>query len=51
MRTDAVIAIVGAHDARTAASRLTTPVSDETAGPGSWPGGGRQLTPVLLGVG
>jgi len=51
MRTDAVIAIVGAHDARNAASRLTMPVSDETAGPGSWPGGCRQLTPALLGVG
>ena len=36
MRTDAVIAIVGAHDARNPASRLTMPVSDETAGPGSW---------------
>jgi len=60
MRTDAVIAIVGAHDARNPASRLTMPVSDETAGPGPWPGsssdtildrGCRQLTPALLGVG
>jgi len=51
MRTDAVIAIVGAHDARNAASRLTMPVSDETAGPGSWPGSCRQPTPALLGVG
>ncbi len=52
MRTDAVIAIVGAHGARNAASRLTMPVSDETAGPGSWPGSGyRQLTPALLGIG
>jgi hypothetical protein len=38
MRTDAVVAIVGAYDAHDAASRLTMPVSDETAGPGSWPG-------------
>jgi len=38
MRTDAVIAIVGVHDAGNPASRLTMPVSDETAGPGSWPG-------------
>jgi hypothetical protein len=38
MRTDTVIVIVGAHGARNAASRLTMPVSDETAGPGSWPG-------------
>jgi hypothetical protein len=62
MRTDAVIAIVSAHDARNATSRLTMPVSDGTAGPGSWPGssgdtmavldsGCRQLTPALLGVG
>jgi hypothetical protein len=28
MRTDAVITIAGAHDARNAASRLTTPVPD-----------------------
>jgi hypothetical protein len=28
MRTDAVITIVGAHDARNAASRLTMPVPD-----------------------
>ncbi len=28
MRTGAVIAIAGAHDARHAASRLTMPVSD-----------------------
>jgi hypothetical protein len=60
MRTDAVIAIVGAHDARNAVSRPTMPVSDETAGPGCWPGssgdtildrGGRQQTPALLGAG
>jgi hypothetical protein len=60
MRTDAVIAIVGAHDARNPASRLTMPVSDETVGPGSWPDssggamnasdrGCRQQTPALLG--
>ena len=28
MRTDAAITIAGAHDARTAASRLTMPVPD-----------------------
>jgi hypothetical protein len=28
MRTDAVIAIAGAHEARNAASRLTMPVPD-----------------------
>jgi hypothetical protein len=28
MRTDAVITVAGAHDARTAASRLTMPVPD-----------------------
>jgi hypothetical protein len=54
MRIGAVITIVGAHDARHAASRLTVPVSDGSCRPGSWPGlgrGGRQLTPALLGVG
>ena len=30
MRTDSVIAIVGAHDARNAASRLTRPVPDRS---------------------
>jgi len=30
MRTDAVITIVGAHDARTAASRPTVPVPDRS---------------------
>jgi hypothetical protein len=30
MRTDSVITIVGAHDARSAASRLTRPVPDES---------------------
>ena len=41
MRIGAVITIVGAHDARTAASRPTVPVPGlEAAGPGSWPGGG-----------
>jgi hypothetical protein len=40
MRTDAVSTIAGAHDARTAASRLTRPVPMEAAGPRSWPGGG-----------
>jgi hypothetical protein len=30
MRTDAVIPIVGAHDARNAVSRPTMPASDET---------------------
>jgi hypothetical protein len=45
MRTDAVITIVDAHDARNAASRPTMPVPD-----GSYRGC-RQLTPALLGVG
>jgi hypothetical protein len=30
MRTDALITIAGAHDARDAASRLTMPVRDES---------------------
>jgi hypothetical protein len=30
MRTDSVITIIGAHDARNAASRLTRPVPDES---------------------
>jgi hypothetical protein len=41
MRTDAVITIAGARDARDAASRLTMPVPDGSPpGPRSWPGGG-----------
>jgi hypothetical protein len=36
MRIGAVITVVGAHDARNAASRRLT----EAAGPRSWPGGG-----------
>jgi len=39
MRIGAVIAIVGAHDARNAASRLTMPVSAGSCRAGSWPGG------------
>jgi hypothetical protein len=39
MRIGAVIMIVGAHDARNAASRPTVPVLMDAAGPGSWPGG------------
>jgi hypothetical protein len=62
MRIGAVIMIVGAHDARNAASRLTVPVSDGKL-PGQNPGRPaavtmnasgrrrRQLTPALLGVG
>lgn len=55
MRIGAVITIVGAHEARNAASRLTMPVSDGRscgariqAARGR---GRRQLTPALLGVG
>jgi hypothetical protein len=55
MRTAAVIAVGGARDARHAASRLTRPVSDETARAGTMTAvldrGGRQLTPALLGGG
>jgi hypothetical protein len=40
MRTDSVIRIVSAHDARDAASRLTSRCLMEAAGPGSWPGSG-----------
>jgi hypothetical protein len=40
MRTDAVIMIAGAHDARNAASRLMMPVPDGSCQAGSWPGGG-----------
>ena len=39
MRIGAVIMIVGAHDARNAASRPTVPVPDGRYRPGSWPGG------------
>ena len=35
MRTDAVTTIAGAHDARTAASRLTTPVPDPSCRAGT----------------
>jgi hypothetical protein len=38
MRIGAVIMIVGAHDARNAASRPTVPVPDGRCRPGSWPG-------------
>jgi hypothetical protein len=54
MRIGAVITIVGAHDARHAASRLTMPPPDGScrariqAADGR---GRRQLTPALLGVG
>ena len=54
MRIGAVITIVGAHEARNAASRLTMPPSDGScrariqAARGR---GRRQLTPALLGVG
>jgi hypothetical protein len=56
MRIGAVITIVGAHEARNAASRLTMPPSDGSCrariqaarGRGR---GRRQLTPALLGVG
>ncbi len=54
MRTDAVITIAGAHDARNAASRLTMPVPDgscRSSAIATAPGRGRQLTPALLGVG
>jgi hypothetical protein len=40
MRTDAVITIAGARDARNAASRLTMPAPDGRCRAGSWPGGG-----------
>ncbi len=56
MRTDSVIAIAGANDARTAASRLTMPVPDRSCRAGILASaalgrGRRQLTPTLLGVG
>jgi hypothetical protein len=62
MRIGAVIMIVGAHDARNAASRLTVPVSDGScrvriaglAAAVTMNAGGRgrrMLTPALLGVG
>ena len=56
MRIDAVSTIVGAHEARNAASRLTMPVSDGSGRARilAWPGFGRgcrQLTPTMLGVG
>lgn len=43
MRSGAVIMIVRWHSARDGASRLTMPVPMETAGPGSWPGGGNNM--------
>jgi hypothetical protein len=54
MRIGAVITIVGAHDARHAASRLTMPVPDGSRRARSQAAlgrGRRQLTPALLGVG
>jgi hypothetical protein len=54
MRIGAVITIVGAHDARNAASRLTMPVPDgscRTRIRGALGRGRRQLTPALLGAG
>ena len=40
MRTDAVITIAGAHDARNAASGLAKPVPDGRCRAQIWPGGG-----------
>jgi len=40
MRTDSIVTIIGAHDARDAASRLGSRCLMEAAGPGSWSGGG-----------
>jgi hypothetical protein len=55
MRIGAVITIVGAHEARNAASRLTMPVSDGSCRARIQAAhaqqGRRQLTPALLGVG
>ena len=54
MRIGAVITIVGAHEARNAASRLTMPVSDGSCRAriqAALGRGRRQLTPTLLGVG
>jgi hypothetical protein len=54
MRIGAVSTIVGAQDARNAASRLTMPVSDGSCRTRILAGLGRacgQLTPALLGVG
>ncbi len=54
MRIGAVITIVGAHEARSAASWLTMPPSDGSCRAGIQAAGGRgrrQLTPALLGVG
>jgi hypothetical protein len=54
MRIGAVITIVGAHDARHAASRLTMPVPDRSCRArirAALGRGRRQLTPALLGAG
>ena len=46
MRIGAVITIVGAHDARNAASRLTMPVPDGSRQAKSWPGGASETMNV-----
>ena len=54
MRIGAVITIVGAHEARNAASRLTMPPSDGSCRAriqAALGRGRRQPTPALLGVG
>jgi hypothetical protein len=62
MRTDSVSTIAGAHDARSAASRLGKPVPDGSrraagarhrvsARAATLGRGRRQLTPALLGIG
>jgi len=54
MRIGAVSTIVGAHEARNAASRLTMPVPDGSCAArilAALGCGCRQLTPALLGVG
>ena len=40
MLSGAVIMITRSHSARDGASRLIMPVLMDSAGPGSWPGGG-----------